>query len=95
MASPIPELLAPTPPPPHFSSSSSSLSSPLPPQLPDSSPLPVDSSSGYKMLRDLPQASSNDTIKAFAGLSVKLSEMSELLHYKYTCMLDSEKISMK
>lgn len=75
MASPIPELLTPTPPPPPRFSSSSSLSSPLPPQLPDSSPLPVDSSSGYKMLRDLPQASSNDTIKAFAGLSVKLSEM--------------------
>ena len=35
------------------------------------------SDSDIKRLRDLPQASSNDSIKAYVSLGVKLSEMSE------------------
>ena len=33
---------------------------------------------GTRCLRDLPQVSSNEAIKAYASLSVRLSEMSEL-----------------
>ena len=33
---------------------------------------------GARCFRDMPQASSNETIKAYASLSVRISEMSEL-----------------
>ena len=65
-------------------------SSPSPPPLPVSHyrmsiPTTNNSIPQSHRLRDLPQASSNEAIKAYASLSVKLSEMSELLHF--ACVL--------
>lgn len=61
-------------------------SSPSPPPLPASyhlvnTPTANNVAPQSRRLRDLPQASSNEAIKAYASLSVKLSEMSKLLHF--------------
>ena len=60
-------------------------SSPSPPPVPASyhkisTPITNNAAPQSHRLRDLPQASSNEAIKAYASLSVKLSEMSELLY---------------